>query len=860
MAFWYVRNRAQNKIENYKLGYLVDGGFDSQKSCALLTFLDPKTQETFIWRDVTGHLSYLYSNVPSEKAPDLFGSKLEGCIEENRYNAILDKTVTVTKVITKNPNDIGGDRPEAFKNILQSEGYQVWEAAIRYQNCYCYDRKLEYGMPYLVYNDRVVPYMSSTVRMRIDHILDIMKESGADMNDALSHFVRLFETEMPVISFTSADIEVKNTDNRVPDPKFPEEPVIAVSFVDSKGKKTVFLLRREDLVDMPVNIEGAEVRFFEREQTLIDSTFKLISRYPMVVTFNGDIFDLTYLVNRGLKLGLSKSTIPFYLFQYKNEVVYKKGVHLDIYHFFKNRSIQNYAFKAAYKRYGLDNISEALIKKTKIKLEKPIGYLTYDELARYCLNDSVLTTELMTFNSNVVLNLIIAICRMANLTMTQVCRAKISVWTRSTFYYFHRMRNILIPNQEELTGKGAVQTEATIHGKKYRGAIVKDISAGARFNVVVSDFASLYPSEVKFKNICYSTINCPHEECKTNLVPDTTHHICTIRRGIMPEIIGGLRDARVYYYKDQAKTNPDPMLKAFYSVFEQAIKVYINASYGVFGSEEFALYCPPVAESITAYARADMTAVVDHAIAMGIDVFYGDTDSVFMNNPTIEQTTELQNWTKTTLKLDLGIDKVYRVGFFSERKKNYLGVYKDGTLDIKGMSGKKSHIPDMIKKPFNETQKIISGINKLEDIPEAKKKIIEITKTTHENLKAGNFELKDLAFRVTMQRDLESYANNAQHVKAARAMEEKGIHVTAGDEIIYVKAKTESKVMPVEGGDKKLVDIKTYISQLRSVMEQIFDAMDIGYEFDIEGIPKPTKLADYFPKTTKKKEKAAITL
>jgi len=854
MAFWYSKKQVENKIESYKLGYLIEGGYDSKNNCAILTFLDPQTQETFIWRDTTGHLSYLYTDAPKDKAKELLGDRVEEVREDLKYNSITDKYVNLTKVLSKVPTDIGGDSSDAFRNILSSYGHNVWEAWIRYHNSYCYDKGLEYGMPYLVFKDRIAPYSTPQNKNRASYVYNLLIGVGAEDSDALIHFIKLFETEMPVISFVSIDIEVlPSQENLVPDPKFPNEQVICISLVDSKGKRTVLILQRDEGEAPKIVIPNADIRFFTSELVMMEVCMGIIEKYPVVVTFNGDSFDVSYMFNRMVKLGGNRFNIPFYLHKMKDEATYKKGVHLDIYHFFKNKSIQTYAFKGEYKRYGLDDISEALIKKKKIHLDKPMGYLTYQELAEYCLNDSMLTTELMTYNNNMVMNLIITICRMSNLTMSQVCRSKISVWTRSTFYYFHRMKNILIPSQEELVRKGGTQTEAGIKGKKYKGAIVKDIAkAGARFNVVVADFASLYPSEVKYKNICYSTINCSHEECKVNKVPETTHHICTKRKGIMPEIIGALRDARVYYYKDQAKKNPDANLRAFYSTFEQAIKVYINASYGVFGSEEFALYCPPVAESITAYGRTDMTAVVNHAVEIGVDVFYGDTDSIFMNNPTIEQTTNLQKWARESLHLDLGIDKVYRVGFFSTRKKNYLGVYEDGKLDIKGLSGKKSHIPAIIKRPFDETKKIISGIHTIRDIEPAKDKIKILTKEAHKRIKDGNYELNDLAYAVTMQRELDSYETNPQHVKAAKLMEEKGIHVFIGNEIRFVKATNELKVMPVDGGDKKLVDTKAYIDQLRSVMEQVFDSMDISYEYDIEGSPKPTKLGDFFPESKKK--------
>ncbi|MEM4312309.1 MAG: 3'-5' exonuclease [Nitrososphaerales archaeon] len=48
----------------------------------------------------------------------------------------------------------------------------------------------------------------------------------------------------------------------------------------------------------------------------------------MVITFNGDEFDLKYLYHRAKKLGFNKSEIPIYLG--RDFAGLKHGVHLEI--------------------------------------------------------------------------------------------------------------------------------------------------------------------------------------------------------------------------------------------------------------------------------------------------------------------------------------------------------------------------------------------------------------------------------------------------------------------------------------------------------------------------------------------------
>ena len=136
----------------------------------------------------------------------------------------------------------------------------------------------------------------------------------------------------------------------------------------------------------------------------------------------------------------------------------------------------------------------------------------------------------------------------------------------------------------------------------------------------------------------------------------------------------------------------------------------MNASYGVFGAESFDLYCPPVAEATAAIGRHSLTQIIEKARQLGIQVVYGDTDSVFLKNPTEEQIQELIEWSEKELKMGLDVDKIYRYAVFSSRKKNYLGVMPDGRVDVKGLTGKKRHIPLIIKRAFDQMKETLAKV------------------------------------------------------------------------------------------------------------------------------------------------------
>ncbi len=116
--------------------------------------------------------------------------------------------------------------------------------------------------------------------------------------------------------------------------------------------------------------------------------------YPFLITFNGDDFDLRYLKHRAMRkeIGIKEEEIPIAL--QRQEASLKHGVHIDLYRFFNNRSIQVYVYNNRYTEHTLNGISEALLGKEKFSFEGNIGELPLVKLADYCLNDSQLTYEL----------------------------------------------------------------------------------------------------------------------------------------------------------------------------------------------------------------------------------------------------------------------------------------------------------------------------------------------------------------------------------------------------------------------------------------------------------------------------------
>ena len=384
-----------------------------------------------------------------------------------------------------------------------------------------------------------------------------------------------------------------------------------------------------------------------------------------------------------------------------------------------------------------------------------------------------------------------------------------------------------------------------IKDKKYRGGLVVEPVEGIHFNVTVMDFASLYPSIIKVRNLSYETVRCPHEECKKNTVPETNHWVCTKKNGLTALIIGSLRDLRVNYYKVLSKKSKTKDERQLYTVVSQAIKVILNASYGVMGAEIFPLYFFPAAEATTAIGRHTILDTIDKCKDTGIEVLYGDTDSLFVKNPTKEQTDAVINRAKKDHGVDLEVEKSYRYVVLSNRKKNYLGVTNEGKVDVKGLTGKKSHTPPFIKTLFYELLDVLSDVKTVDDFTIAKKSISEKIAGYAKKVQEKKIPLSELAFNVMISKSPSEYVKTIpQHIRAARQLETIR-EIKKGDIISYVKILNKPGVKPVEMARADEIDSSKYMEFMESTLDQITSSMDLDFD-TILGKPKQTGLDQYF--------------
>jgi len=229
---------------------------------------------------------------------------------------------------------------------------------------------------------------------------------------------------------------------------------------------------------------------------------------------------------------------------------------------------------------------------------------------------------------------------------------------------------------------------------------------------------------------------------------------------------------------------------------------------------------------------------------------YGDTDSLFLDNPTADQVEWLIQTVKNKLRLDLAVDNVYSVCVLPRAMKAYFGIRKDGTPDVKGLTAIKSNSPPFLQNVFMDCVKELRGVRNWTELEEAKDIIRRIVKRAIGDLKSGKIPLKDLEYTVKLRFDpSERPADEALHqpYQCAVQLMDTGKKIGKRESVSFVKVKPFNyggrtfTVKPAElVKDIHEINTEDYIRNLRTALNQTFRPMNISFDEE----PKVT-LADF---------------
>lgn len=261
--------------------------------------------------------------------------------------------------------------------------------------------------------------------------------------------------------------------------------------------------------------------------------------------------------------------------------------------------------------FSLENVSRTLLGDGKA-IDTP--YQRMDEinrmfaqdkpaLARYNIKDCELVTRIFAKTQ-----LLTFLLERATVTGLPADRSGGSVAAFCHLYIplMHR-QGFVAPNQGERLPEASP------------GGFVMDSQPGLYESVLVLDYKSLYPSIIRtFLIDPVGLIEGLHDPDPDRSVPGFRGARFSRTRHSLPAIV-----ERVWQGREAAKREHNAPLS-------QALKIIMNAFYGVLGSSGCRFFDPRLASSITLRGHEIMLKTRELIEAQGYTVIYGDTDSTFV--------------------------------------------------------------------------------------------------------------------------------------------------------------------------------------------------------------------------------------
>jgi DNA polymerase-2 len=377
------------------------------------------------------------------------------------------------------------------------------------------------------------------------------------------------------------------------------------------------------------------------------------------------------------------------------------------------------------------------------------------------------------------------------------------------------------------------------------GGLVLDSTPGFYRNVAIFDFKSLYPSIIRTFRVDPLAANVILHDSKVagQIVKGPAGLEFAKDFAILPSII-----EQLWHERDNAKQLKD-------STLSQAVKIIMNSFYGVLGSPGCRFYDPRLAGTITRIGHWVLNFSREFIQSEGLQVIYGDTDSLFIHFGDGKQTaikqagtqlcqrlncylnTQLQRRFKVESQLDIEFERLF-VHFFmptvrgsdTGSKKRYAGLFINetgaGELYFAGMETTRRDWTALAKEFQID---LFTLLFKKGSSPDLKDELYDLVRSRHNQLYDGKLDDK-LVYRKGISKRLEDYTKNVPpHVRAARMLDQ-----LDGRIVSYVM--TTAGPEPIQKRSNAAYDYGHYSEkQLLPVADMVLCFFDLDYRSLIIG-------------------------
>jgi DNA polymerase-2 len=338
-----------------------------------------------------------------------------------------------------------------------------------------------------------------------------------------------------------------------------------------------------------------------------------------------------------------------------------------------------------------------------------------------------------------------------------------------------------------------------------RGGLIFQPELGFHEQVAELDFVSMYPTIMVEHNVSPETVNC--RCCHNARVPEIGYTICERREGIVPSTLRGVVEKRgVYKKKKKAlKAAGDPGWTV-YDRRQNALKWMLVTCFGYLGYKNARFGRIEAHESVNAFSRELILRAKERAEAGGYHFIHAIVDCIWVKKPgAVEADYErLAAGIRQDAGIDISLEGIYNWLLFPSSKidpltptaNRYVGWYTSGEIKIRGIEVRRRDTPLFIKRMQGEMLKVMGEGQDVAQVMALTPRVLAKAGEFIAELRAGRAPPLDLVIHCHLSREAGEYTTNTVNAVVARALEEAGVHLAAGETAEYIVVDASGKKKP----------------------------------------------------------------
>jgi DNA polymerase elongation subunit (family B) len=419
------------------------------------------------------------------------------------------------------------------------------------------------------------------------------------------------------------------------------------------------------------------------------------------------------------------------------------------------------------------------------------------------------------------------ISRISRMPFHMSSRASIGKSLSGLQFYHASKRDTLIPYKPVISEDIKSMENLLVAD---RGGLVFVPLPGVHERVCEFDFASLYPSIIKGRNISAETVNCPCCPNSDNRLEELNMHICKKKLGIVPESLE-LPLSKRFEYKRLRDQSNDSTLKQVYNERAGALKWVLVTSFGYLSFRHAKFMKIDAHIAVCSVARRTLLDAMHTAENRGYRVIHGIVDSLWVHRETVklDDYEELRKEIEQVTNFKLAIEGIYKWIVFLPSKVDsqnqvptrYFGCFeKNNEINVRGIEYRRHDTPIYFKKRQELILKELSKCDTEEELRKtAREDGITIFNEFAKKLEQHDVPPVELLITRRLSKNLsEYYSKRMLSVDAALKLEERGLQLKAGQSVSYLitryKTSGNNRATPEHIAENVEYDSRRYVELL----------------------------------------------